>query len=803
MRLSIRWIFDHITQAINWQNFNINELVKLLNKSTAEIESVEPFKFDLNKFTIAQVLEHSNSAIKAFSLELNKEFLLPKREDIVIGSFYLVKHHTHVYSWATSADLGSDKCYFIPAIQNRELWKNEFEIDDYILVLDNKAISHRPDLWGHRGFAREIAALMGYDLKPIEQLILNKPVKQSSDNNAYNGPFYMEIKQSGDEISACKRFAGLYISEINNQPSDLLMASRLIRIDSRPIDFIVDATNYVMFDLGQPMHAYDADTIRSKKIVIQSGYGDTLKLLDGTDVILDSKDCAIYDGDKLGIAKPIALAGIIGGASTAVSLKTKSIFIESANFDASVIRHSSMRLKKRTEASTRFEKSLDPNQNVDGILRFLHLLDGYDLCYTSSEMVTSLGARAEEKVIKIHADLIKALLSISIDSEVVAKILTKIGFKVMFDGSIYTITVPTFRSTKDVTIPVDIVEEIGRFIGYDKIDLILPSRVMSAFDFKSVQNLREIKKHLAYGLHMNEVQSYAFFDEQFLRELDYNLGKTLEAINPQSENWSRLITSLIPNLLKVININKHKQERFRYFELNRVWRIASTNLTNTYETNSNYDKLNAVEAFELAGIIGDHKKDIDFYECKNLVDSIFGFFQINVKWHKPKSKDLGFKKLDPWYYNYEAAELTFDNQVIGLAGMGDSRFLSNIMHEGKVFIFELNADFLINSRLEFKKFVPLEKYPEVHIDISMLVPDLVTVHDIEKLIKTMEISVPDTKIIKITLIDFFEKEEWGNKKSLTFRIAIYNAHRTLVKSEIDQIHQDIVIELNKIGGEIR
>jgi len=806
MRLSIRWIFDHISQKLDWQSFNINDLVKLLNKASSEIEYVEHFKFDVDKFTIAKVLERSSDRIKVFSSEFNSEILLPERQDALVDSFYLVKRAaTDKYVWASSSDFGLEKSYLVPAVMDDKLWKQNFEQEDYILVLDNKAISHRPDLWGHRGFAREVAALTGYDLKPLANLISTKPVEQCDDIDAIvkNGPFSIQAKQPNTGgIFVCKRYAGLYISEINNFPSDLTTASRLMRVDAKPIDYLVDLTNYVMFDLGQPMHAFDADKIISKKILIQSGYVDNnkLQLLDGSDIVLEPRDCAIYDDQN-----PIALAGIMGGSSTAVSSTTKSLFLESANFDGPSIRHTSMRLKKRTEASARFEKSLDPDQNVDAILRFLALLDQRNICYNATQAISSLGTRAEEKTIKIDADLIKRLLSMDIEPNVVTKILTKIGFGVEYSlkpHPHYLIKVPTFRGTKDVTIPVDIVEEIGRFIGYEAIELELPQRVMSAFDFKSVQNIREIKKHLAYGLRMNEVQSYAFFDEEFLRELHYEPGKTVEVVNPQSENWRRLVTSLVPNLIKVVNTNKHKQEQFRFFELNRIWRgLARSSLVNGSGESQSKDAFNALEAFELAGILVEQKRALNFYECKNIVSSLFEFLQINVKWRKLEVADVG--KLEPWYYLYETAELTFDNQIIGLAGMADSRFLSKIIPEGSAFIFELNADFLINSRPEFKKFVPLEKYPEVHLDISILVPDVVAVHDVEKLIKTTKISDIDAKIAKVTLLDFFEKAEWGNKKSLTFRIALYDEHKTLVKTEVDQMYQAIVVNIEKLGGVVR
>lgn len=779
MRLSIRWIFDHI--SVGWHDANINDLVKLLNKTTSEIESVEHIKVNLDKFNIVKIVETAVNGVKGYSYESGSEIFLPERKDLDLDAFYIVKKDHKAFAWATTNDFGSDKSFLLPSIKANEqdiagAWKEKFEAEDYILTLDNKAITHRPDLWGHRGFAREISALIGANLLPLEEFISSKPVKQYDRNihSAHNGPFEIELKQSYCHI--CNRFSGLYFSELKNQPSCLDIASRLCKVGAKPIDFIVDATNYVMFDLGQPIHAYDADKISSKKIVIHCAIaGDKFKLLDGSEVECETKDCIISDGNK-----PIALAGIMGGLDTAVSNNTKSIFLESANFDASAIRQSSMRLKKRTEASARFEKSLDPNQNIFGILRFINLLDRVHYNYKAFDVVTSLGAEIEEKIIKVPAELIKKILSLDIEPAIIERILTKIGFELEIVKEqlevYYIITVPTFRATKDVTIPEDIVEEIGRFIGYEIIALELPKRVMKAFDFKSAQNIRDIKKHLAYALDMNEVQSYVFFDEEFLKELDYQPIDTLEVLNPQSENLRRLITSLIPNLMKVINTNKHKQELLRIFELNRVWFLENKN---------------GLETMELAGIFFSHKQPLDFYECKSMLNSLFNILKINVKWHKAQ-------KVDPWYNQHQTAELSFDNQVIGIVGMADNKFLSKIADDASAFIFELNADFLIGSRPESVKFVPLEKYPEVHFDISVLIPNFLTVYELSEVLQSV-----DNKIKKVSLVDYYEKEEWGDKKSLTFKIKVYDENKTLVKDETDQIYQKIVTAIEKLGGSIR
>ena len=502
------------------------------------------------------------------------------------------------------------------------------------------------------------------------------------------------------------------------------------------------------------------------------GEGEKLALLDGDEVTLTQQDYVISDG-----MKALSVAGVMGGQSTAVTRDTQSLLIEAAHFDASAIRKTATRLKKRTESSTRFEKSLDPNQNTHALLRYLKLLEDAAVAFTAAENIVSLGALAQEKVIEITHELIESKIGIKITTERVESILTRLGFGVTKSGQLpltYTVIVPTYRATKDVTIPEDLIEEVARFVGYASIKPVSPMRAMKAFDTTVIERTRALKMALAQGLAMREVDTYAFFDEEFLHGLHYNPEDALRIANPLSEHWQRLVTSLVPNLLKCIVTNQG-QESVRFFECNRVW---------FYEDH-------AVEEHECAGIWYETKKTIDFYEGKALLTSLFDFFKIEVDWRKPS------KEIDPWYDRYQTAELWHKDRIVGLCGKGAPLFLRSLL-PGDAFIFELDANFLLHTARTTPNFKPLHKFPSTELDISLIVPLECTVAGIEQAIR-----VADKRITSVWLIDSFTRPEWTHKKSLTLRFNAYDPEGTLTKEMIDSIWEHVVTSVKAIGAEVR
>ncbi len=778
MKLSISWIFDHINA--DWKKYDIVDLVKRFNQITAETEHFNKVEFNPDNFILVKAVKNSNS-FEFYNTENNKlvEILAENnnRTDLINNGIYLARKENKKLKWATLKDLNSDKDGLLTNlwISDPEYlkggWRKHVETEDYILTVDNKSITNRPDMWGHRGFAREIAAILDLELWPEERFMVNQSIKHYDKKSvdSTDNPFEFEIQ----DLNSCKRFAGLYISKIENNASNLFIAHRLARLDSRPIDFIVDLTNYVMLDTSQPMHAFDADKLKNKKIAAKFATdGEVLNLLDNSSVTLSSKDLAIYDGTT-----PVSLAGIMGGESTAVSNSTKSILLESANFEASIIRQTSLRLKKRTESSARFEKTLDPNQNTTAITRFLKLLDDYKIAYKSSQNIISLGNLAQEKIITISQDMINSRMGVSVSQDMILDIFSKLGFGVrLLKDNSYQVTVPTSRSSKDVTIKEDILEEIARFFGYTNIAHKLPERAMGNFDLTNVTNTRKVKNFFAHSANMHEVYTYALYDEDFLRQINFEPDNTINLINPISENNKRLVTSLIPNLFKAIVTAQASQINLRFFELNKTW----LKLENKSK-----------EILRLSGIVADRKSPVDFYEIKSELERFFKSMSIEVNFAKPDFN------LDIWFDKYQTAAIYHKDALVGVAGKVLPQFGSKFF-EGDSFVFDLNADFILNYKPEVKKFAHLSKYPEVDLDVSMLIPQTVTVGEIQKVIKSA-----DGKIKSVELVDHFYKSEWKDLKSITMRFVISDENKTLTKPEIDEVYESVVSDLQQLGAAIR
>ncbi len=775
MKISIAWVFDHIDGDVS--RIDVPDLIARFNDTTAEIEGYHKVKVDLDQFSLAHVQAITKKVIVK-SAEWGKEIELPLRDDLKADDWYLIVKRDGKYDWARTTDIGGEKDMALPAVtvpvsQQKGGWKKTFESTDYIFTVDNKSITHRPDLWGHRGFAREIAALLHLPLKPLEDFVVNHPIKAYEQHAPADSTAPIGITIENEQ--ACRRFAGLYMPTIEMRSSLLWMATRLARVDSRSINAIVDFTNYVMLDLSQPMHSFDADQLASKSIVIRSALNkETLTLLDDQELELCSQDLLISDGDQ-----PVALAGIMGGKRSGISDTTTTLFLESANFNAATIRKSAQRHKIRTEASARFEKSLDPNQNTDAIVRFLKLLDDADIAYKAADHIASLGPVAQPLKIEVAHLFIEERLGTTIAPSFVVDTLQKLAFEVREekqDGAlVYHITVPTFRSTKDVMIKEDIVEEVGRFYGYSQIPFVLPLVQTKPADNQAVYQAYTIKHLLAYGLSMQELYTYCLFDESFLRTINWDPGKTAQIKDPVSENLQRLVTTLVPHLFKAVQENSVDHDQLRFFEWARCWDI-------------NQD---IVERKSLSGIFFDKKQPIDFYYAKAQLEQLFAMLKLPVQWHHVDTAPY------PWYHASQTAYLMHEGTAVGVAGSVDPLFWRSVA-EGHAFVFELNAEFLETYSSPLHRFVQLPKYPEVERDISMLVPLSLTVEEL-----CMIVQKTDDHVVQARLIDMFQKKEWKDHRSVTVRYVMRDATKTMTKAQADTIHNKVVQAVETAGVTIR
>jgi phenylalanyl-tRNA synthetase beta chain len=767
MKLSLRWICDHL--KIDWKKVDVACLVEKFNTTVAEIEEYEQYQLNLSSFALAQVVSIEKSEVKC--PEFNLYETLSQRDDLEVGSWYLIKRYGKKTRWALASDFGYPKEKFLPAFACTEKeaqsgsWKKLVEIDDFILDVDNKSITHRPDLWSHRGFAREVAGLLNTTLVSEQKLLRDIPLATAKQSFKATKEIPLSVSIESPE---CKRFAALYLDEVSHQVSLLWMAFRLLRLESRPIDFFVDVTNYVMLDMGQPLHAFDAEKITTKTLVSRNAKkGETLELLDGTTVDLTKDDLVITDSKK-----PVALAGIKGGSKSGISRKTKSIILESANFNAATIRLTAARNKIRTEASARFEKSLDPNQNIVGIMRFVQLLEDADIDVTYTPKIISLGAVVKSPVIKIAHTFIEKRLGTSIKQSFIKKTLETIGFKVKETSGVYLVTVPTYRSTKDISIPEDIVEEVGRYLGYTTIPEQLPHIVAPVEQSKDFQVIDRIKETLAFCSDMHEVQNYGFADNIFLKKINWKKNNPVILSNPLSEDRTDLVTCLIPGLLQNIHENMADKEELRFFEWGRVWRV---------------NKKTVNEHHILAGIFFKRKGEVDFYEAKEHIDSLLNIFDIKVEWKK---------SIDPqqWASRYQTANLYYKGKNIGTAGKV-KRSKMAALGQGDAFAFEFCGDFLKSYQPAKKKFVELPKYQDTFLDISIMVALPVTVGELEKAIKSA-----DSRIFAVNLKDVYTQEDWDNKKSVTLRFFVQDKDKTLNKKEIEAINMSVQKALKPYGG---
>lgn len=780
MKLSLSWIFDHI--ATSWKDHDIAALINQFNNTTAEIEGYEFITTDLSAFTLVKIDAIQEDTIVGISDELRETIQLPLRPDAQRGMFFLIKKNKKTWHWAQGQDFFSAKEGFLPNLWVAQadcagLWKNNFEKEDYSITIKNTSITHRPDLWCHRGVARECAALLECQLLDEKHFLTDYPVTYCNEfeYSLAKNSFVLER-----QTEKCKRVAALYLSHITPFPSLLPIAHRLLRVDSRAINGIVDITNYSMFDIGQPMHAFDTAKLGGKKIFIKLAKGDQkLVLLDGQEITVTNDNVVIDNGSK-----PVSLAGIMGGLESSVDNTTQSIIIESANFEASSIRRTAQQHKLRTESSTRFEKSLDPLQVVAALLRFLHLLDTYKISYTCQGEIICLGKDIPTGTVEVAHDFIEKKLGVVVAQEFITHTLERLGFDVTVRTEkplLYSIKVPSWRGTKDPVIREDIVEEVGRYFGYDNIPAQLPALVMKPCPDVQFQKKYMIKQNLALLASAYEVYNYALYDEEFLKIIHWVPEQTLQIKNYISEHMIRLVTSLIPNLFKTIYNNRAQDTILNFFEWNKVWPCS--------KQPSNSD---VQEQSSLAGIFYNEKKSVDFYEKKDQLSMLLKIMGIDVVWQKADHTNLA-----PWYHPYKTALLYYKSHYIGTAGSVNPGFIAEFL-PGDAFIFELNGDALLSSNPEQVIFEPLPKYQDTWRDISMLIPLNLTVQQLcDAIIKT------SSTIFHVALVDFFQKEEWHDKRSVTVRFFARDADKTLSTEDIDQIYEQVVKILVPLGVEIR
>ena len=633
--------------------------------------------------------------------------------------------------------------------------KELYQIDDIVFEVDNKSLTNRPDLWGHYGIAREFAAIAGRELKPLEVIDLLQ----------YDSLPNVDMKI---ENKLCQRYSCLKFENIQKNISPVNMRIRLYYCGMRAINLLADLTNYLMLEMGQPMHAFDSRKVEKIRIkCFDKPF--VFRTLDGVDRNIDENTLMICNGDT-----PVAIAGIMGGLDSEIVEDTTTLTLESATFDAVSVRKSTVRLSHRTDASMRYEKCLDPEMTVKAIARFVKLLTDID---DGVRIVSSLTDEYAVKYDKVTLNFDKAYVNrytgIEISNEQIIKTLKSLGFGVAVNGDEFTVNVPSWRATKDVTIKADIIEEITRIYGYDNFDVHTtqaPLYPVRAYEEKTVED--KIKDILVKRFSLHEVHSYiwAYYDEY--KALGIEIEDNVKLINSTNPNIETLRKSMIPTQLCQVKYNFQYAADFGIFEVGRVVEgLTRDNLCN--------------EKKKLAITLFSKTKSVEklYFELRDmvavLVDDI-KHTRITLSKKEASHSYQHLKNLNAvWAGNVEIGEIGIAHPVVS----------KKIDKKAAIVYAELDVEELagvVNQGIHYEE---PSRFPEMTVDLSFVADSFAP---ISKAIKEVNSSL----IKKVTVQDIYADE---NGKSITVRMLFSHTERTLTREEVAEVTDAMIVLLAKEG----
>jgi phenylalanyl-tRNA synthetase beta chain len=645
------------------------------------------------------------------------------------------------------------------------LTMHSFEVKEVFKIkndwaLDIDVLPNRPDCFSHLGIAREISAILNYELKRMDtEMIEDKKLKAKD---------FIEVKV--EDKNTCPRYSARVILDVKIGPSPEWVVERLEACGLRSINNVVDITNYVMLETGQPFHAFDLDKISKRKIIIRRAKnGEKILTLDEKEYELNENVLLI--ADPLG---PLAIAGIKGGKKAEIDQKTKNIVLESANFEPRTIRRGSSELNLKTDASLRFEHGLDPNLTEFGINRAAALIREIAGGKILKGMVDFYPEKVLPKRIKLDFNYVENLLGVKIPKNKIKNILKRLKFELTPIGS-SSILVKTPTLRQDIKIVEDLIEEIGRIYGYQKIpshfplvSLIPPKKNFEIFWENMV---KDILKEAGFS----EVYNYSFISENLAKKLDYKKEELIEVENPTSLEFKYLRPSLIPKLLENVQKNQPYFQEIKIFELGKIFNPLQ--------------KFGGGEKKMLTGLItGD-----SFFELKGILDTLFQKLGISEFFYDEFEATPEESKISIWHPK-KIAEIKLDGQEIGFLGQISRRVLKKFEIAKNLTIFDIDFEKLQKYCTEETVYQPISKYPATIRDISVLVPRNVLVEEVLNKIEMVSPLIKD-----IDLFDIYEGEEIPEgKKNLSFHIIFQAKDHQISPKEIDQIQSKItqVLEEN-------
>jgi phenylalanyl-tRNA synthetase beta chain len=800
MYISLNWLKDYvkITSKIKPEN-----IAEELTNHTVEVEGFINSASQFNKVVIGKILE-VNPHPNADRLRLTVIDVKNKKLNIVCGApnlevgqlvavamigavlpngleikESLIRGEKSEGMLCAEDELGLGKDHDgIMAINDNakvgEAFAKYLKSDDIVLEIDNKSLSNRPDLLNHYGIARELSAIFDLTLKPYEKVINRKWDFLGDKENKF------DVKVLAPDL--CLRYMAVAVSNIEIKESPAWLKDRLIAANQRPINNIVDLTNYVMFDCGQPMHAFDAAKI--KKIVVRRAEKDeVIETLDEKNRVLSVDDLVISDGKE-----PVALAGVMGGHNSEITAETTELLLESANFIAHSVRKTSQKLGLRTESSVRFEKALDPALTELAIFRFLTLLK--EICpdmKINSSLIDINNSNQKELVVDFDLTWLTNKIGQEIPKDSVINILEKLGF--VLEGNtaeVLKVRIPSWRATKDVSNKEDLAEEIIRLYGYNNIDSQMPVLTMDLPEVNEERKIeRKIKNILCLKNSLNEAYNYSFVGEDQLKKLNIDFFNYIKLVNPLSGIQNILRQSLIPGLVSNIKTNQFKSDSFGFFEFGSVF----------FKTVSNLKKDNTEGNFlpyqeKRLGLMISGGDDL-IGRLKGIIDSLFK----NILNKGVEAEFLVLENIPGWADKNSVAKIVLLGQELGEIALLSREVSENLNLKKGAVLAELNFNKLVAIILSQQTFhfIDTPKYPPIIRDLAFVVNEKVLYNDLRRDILKFNPLIKSVELFDVYIGNKLAADE----KSLAFHLNYISDERTLKSEEIDLLQAELINYLSK------
>jgi len=639
-------------------------------------------------------------------------------------------------------------------------------ISDTVLEIENKSLTHRSDCFSHLGIAREISAILrtSFDYKEVEESLM--------PTNTL--PFVVKV----EDDNLCKRYTAVALQGVKVKESPLWLQLRLLSIGIRPINNIVDATNYVMYDLGQPLHAFDYNKLSSPRVIVRTAKKrEKIVTLDGEERKLGSENLLICDPNKA-----IGIAGVMGGANSEIDDKTKDIIIESANFEMYNNRRTARELGLRTDAATRFEKGLDPELTLSALKKAVQLIIEIAGGEVASEVADVYPEPVTERSLEFETTDVPRLLGIDISKEQIMDILRALELDVQSPEASNTniqVTAPTFR--RDLNIKEDLIEEIARIYGYDKFEPTLPVRDLKVARVNPELEFERKVKLLMTTLGFDEIYTYAFTGEEYYKNTLLDIKDCIRLKNPISPELGYMRSSLIPNLLEKVYLNQENFETLEIFEIARIFRK-----TKNEEGIPDQPK-------NLAGIISNDLPDRELFQSlKGKLETLFPKVNIrNAKFVKTADKK--------YLHSAQQAKVLIEDIPVGYIGIIHPKVTNNWDLKKNTALFILDLERLFEKKKAKKKYRQISKYPNVKRDLSFWADEKLETATILDSIDKVKTNL----VKKVSITDVYKSKSKRDKKSVTIQVTLASKKKTLADKEISTEISTLLTALEKIGCKIR